>query len=59
MGHGDDIRTGRHRVFALHAHLVFVTKYGTRCSRPPTWPASRRSGGAVCADFGCELVRHY
>ena len=27
MGHGDDIRTGRHRVFALHAHLVFVTKY--------------------------------
>jgi hypothetical protein len=27
MGHGDDIRTGRHRVFALHAHLVFVTTY--------------------------------
>jgi putative transposase len=60
MGHGDDIRTGRHRVFALHAHLVFVTKY-----RHAVFTAAHLARmeeirqGAVCADFGCELVRHY
>jgi putative transposase len=27
MGQTSDIRTGRHCVFLLHAHLVFVTKY--------------------------------
>jgi REP element-mobilizing transposase RayT len=27
MGEYGDIRTGRHCVFVLHAHLVFVTKY--------------------------------
>ena len=27
MRQDGDVRTGRHRVFALHAHLVFVTKY--------------------------------
>ena len=26
MGQTSDIRTGRHCVFLLHAHLVFVTK---------------------------------
>ena len=53
-GH-DDIRTGRHCVFILHAHLVFVTKY-----RHPVF-ASRHLDRAeqvmrdVCADFGAEL----
>ncbi|MHB1848830.1 MAG: transposase, partial [Acidimicrobiales bacterium] len=27
MVRSGDIRTGRHCVFMLHAHLVFVTKY--------------------------------
>lgn len=51
----DDIRTGRHCVFILHAHLVFVTKY-----RHPVF-ASRHLDRAeqvmrdVCADFGAEL----
>jgi putative transposase len=27
MGEMTDIRTGRHCVFGLHSHLVFVTKY--------------------------------
>jgi putative transposase len=27
MGQTNDIRTGRHCVFLLHAHLVLVTKY--------------------------------
>lgn len=51
----EDIRTGRHCVFILHAHLVFVTKY-----RHPVF-ASRHLDRAeqvmrdVCADFGAEL----
>ncbi|MEU6892452.1 transposase [Streptomyces sp. NPDC046557] len=27
MAEYQNIRTGRHGIFALHAHLVFVTKY--------------------------------
>ena len=52
----EDIRTGRHCVFALHAHLVFVTKY-----RHPVF-TDRHLGRLgeimrdVCADFGAELV---
>ena len=51
----DDIRTGRHCVFILHAHLVFITKY-----RHPVF-SSRHLDRAeqvmrdVCADFGAEL----
>ena len=51
-----DVRTGRHCVFALHAHLVFVTKY-----RHPVFTAIHLDRmeaimRAVCEDFGCELV---
>ena len=53
--HGD-IRTGRHCVFVLHAHLVFVTKY-----RHPVFAARHldRMGEImrdVCADFRAELA---
>ena len=54
-GYGD-IRTGRHCVFVLHAHLVFVTKY-----RHPVFSSQHlgrmeeimRDG---CTDFGCDLA---
>src|SRR4029453_5991810 len=51
-----DVRPGRHCVFALHAYLVFVTKY-----RHPVFTAihlDRMAAimRAVCEDFGCELV---
>jgi putative transposase len=59
MGHGDDIRTGRHRVFALHAHLVFVTKYRHAVFTAAHLARMEEIRRAVCADFGCELVRHY
>ena len=54
-GYGD-IRTGRHCVFVLHAHLVFVTKY-----RHPVF-SSQHLGRMeeimrdVCTDFGCDLA---
>jgi putative transposase len=56
MRQARDVRPGRHGVFALHAHLVFVTKY-----RHPVFTTihlDRMAAimGAVCEDFGCELV---
>jgi putative transposase len=56
MRQDGDVRPGRHCVFALHAHLVFVTKY-----RHPVFTATHLDRmeaimRAVCGDFGCELV---
>ncbi|MFG2076825.1 IS200/IS605 family transposase [Nonomuraea maritima] len=53
--HGD-IRTGRHCVFALHAHLVFVTKF-----RHPVFTARHLERMEeimrdVCLDFETELA---
>ena len=56
MAEYGDIRTGRHCVFALHAHLVFVTKFrhpvftGTHLER------MEQIMRDVCADFECELA---
>jgi putative transposase len=55
MAEYEDIRTGRHCVFILHVHLVFVTKY-----RHPVFTARHLERmeqimRAVCADFGAEL----
>jgi len=56
MAEYEDIRTGRHCVFALHVHLVFVTKYrhpvftGTHLER------MEQIMRDVCADFGAELA---
>lgn len=49
-------RTGRHCVFMLHAHLVFITKYRIVCftnEHLSTLEALLRS---VCEDFEAELV---
>ena len=50
------VRTGRHCVFVLHVHLVFVTKY-----RHPVFTAAHLARmeeimRGVSADFGCELA---
>ena len=50
------VRTGRHCVFVLHVHLVFVTKY-----RHPVFTAAHLARmeeimRGVCADFGCDLA---
>jgi putative transposase len=51
----EDIHTGRHCVFILHTHLVFITKY-----RHPVfaeWHLDRMEEimRDVCAGFGAEL----
>jgi putative transposase len=54
-GHGD-IRTGRHCVFLLHAHLVFVTKFRHRVFTSPHLARLEEIMRQVCADFETELA---
>jgi putative transposase len=50
------VRTGRHCVFALHAHLVFVTKFRHEVFTDRHLQRMEEIMRAVCADFECELV---
>ncbi|WP_330251699.1 IS200/IS605 family transposase [Nocardia sp. NBC_00565] len=56
MAEYGDIRTGRHCVFVLHAHLVFVTKYRHRVFTDRHLSRMEQIMRAVCEDFECELV---
>jgi putative transposase len=51
-----DIRTGRHCVFILHAHLVFLTKYRHAIFSARHLERMEEIMRDVCADFGCELA---
>jgi putative transposase len=51
-----DIRTGRHCVFACHAHLVFITKYRRDVFTDEILARCHEVMAAVCADFGAELI---
>lgn len=51
-----EIRRGRHVVFALHAHLVFVTKYRRDVLSALAIHDLRGIFAKVCRDFGAELV---
>ncbi|SEK35742.1 IS200/IS605 family transposase [Nonomuraea pusilla] len=55
VGHGD-IRTGRHCVFVLHAHLVFVTKFRHPVFTGAHLERMEQIMRDVCADFECELA---
>ena len=56
MGDYDDIRTGRHCAFFLHAHLVFVTKYRHKVFADRHLERMEQIMRAVCEDFETELV---
>ncbi|MBL1110736.1 transposase, partial [Streptomyces sp. 5-8] len=56
MAEYQNIRTGRHRTFVLHAHLVFVTKYRHKVFKDAHLTRMEEIMRAVCADFECELV---
>jgi putative transposase len=49
-------RTGRHCVFAIHVHLVFVTKYRRHVFSKAHLESMRPILSAVCHDFEAELV---
>jgi putative transposase len=56
MGEYGDIRTGRHCVFVLHAHLVFVTKYRHKVFTGDHLTRMEQIMREVCADFETELA---
>jgi putative transposase len=56
MTNASDIRTGRHCVFNLHVHLVFVTKYRKDVFQDQHFETLREVFGKVCQDFGAELI---
>ncbi len=51
-----DIRTGRHCVFNLHVHLVFITKYRRGVFTKAILEDMRTVFEAVCKDFEAELI---
>ncbi|MBF8191876.1 IS200/IS605 family transposase [Nonomuraea sp. K274] len=55
MAEYSDIRTGRHCVFLLHAHLVFVTKFRHRIFSDIHLTRMEEIMTAVCADFETRL----
>ena len=52
----NEIRTGRHCVFNLHVHLVFVTKYRRRVFTKTILERMEDVLRTVCIDFEAELV---
>ena len=51
-----DLRTKRHVVFALHLHLVFVTKYRKKVFTQKMYESLKYHFERVCGDFGCRLI---
>jgi putative transposase len=52
----DDVRTGRHCVYVLHAHLVFLTKHRHKVFADRHLTRLEEIMRAVCTDFEVELV---
>jgi putative transposase len=56
MDTSQDIRTGRHCVFNIHVHLVFVTKYRRGVFTDAILAEMRPVMAAVCEDFEGKLL---
>jgi putative transposase len=56
MNENNDIRRGRHCVFNLHVHLVFVTKYRRDVFTKEVLEALNPIFDTVCKDFDATLV---
>ncbi len=56
MEEQEDIRHGRHCVFKMHVHLVFVTKYRRGVFTKETLSDLQGIFKEVCDDFEAELV---
>jgi len=56
MDNNNDIRRGRHCVFAMHVHLVFVTKYRRGVFTKKILDDLRSIFSSVCTDFEAELI---
>lgn len=51
-----EIRHGKHVVFLLHAHLVFVTKYRKCIFTNPMLDSMKYVFDSVCSDFESSLI---
>ncbi|HEK2791935.1 TPA: IS200/IS605 family transposase [Proteus mirabilis] len=56
MKNETNIRRGRHCIFLMHVHLVFVTKYRRKIFDQDAIEKLRGYFASVCADFDVELV---
>lgn len=56
MKNETDIRRGRHCVFLMHVHLIFVTKYRRKIFDQDAIAKLHSYFASVCADFDVELV---
>lgn len=56
MDNYNDIRHGRHCVFVIHAHLVFVAKYRRKIFDKQAVERLREIFAKVCTDFEATLV---
>ena len=58
MTTNNDIRRGRHCVFLMHVHLVFVTKYRRGVFTKEILDDLRVVFTSVCVDFEAELAEY-
>lgn len=56
MNTGNDIRRGRHCVFNMHVHLVFVAKYRRKVFDKAAIDRLRILFAKICTDFEAEMV---
>lgn len=56
MAENNDIRHGRHCVFKMHVHLVFVAKYRRKVFDGDAVQRLRAIFGKVCAGFDAHLI---
>lgn len=56
MDNNNDIRRGRHCIFNMHVHLVFVAKYRRKVFDAAAIERLRELFAKVCKDFEGELV---
>ena len=56
MKNETNIRRGRHCIFLMHVHLVFVTKYRRKIFDQDAIEKLRCYFASVCADFDVERV---
>jgi putative transposase len=56
MKESNDIRQGRHCVFKMHVHLVFVAKYRRRVFDGDAVQRLRAIFGKVCSGFEAQLI---
>ena len=58
MDNTSNIRTGRHCIFKMHVHLVFVTKYRYKVLQGYMLPTLEMLFKKVCEQFECELMEY-